>query len=122
MLKIHMNIEVKYPVGYKFWVPRVYQRFSKETIQHPDKNGVLQEYSRDVFTLEVTAKQKIVYSIEIHITDSIKIQYWCSNVGHDFPMLVSECDMSFTEQHEALSYAQQHLEKTQDPYYGSSLD
>ena len=55
-----MNIEVKYPVGHKFWVPRVVRRHDKETIMHPDANGVLQKFSRDVSTLEAIAKQKIV--------------------------------------------------------------
>ena len=117
-----MNIEVKYPVGHKFWVPRVVRRHDKETIMHPDANGVLQKFSRDVSTLEAIAKQKIVVAIDIHITDIIEKKYWCINVGDDFPTLVPECDMGFTEQNQALEYAQKHLNDVQDTYYGSPLD
>ena len=97
------------------------RRHEKETVMHPDANGVLQEYSRDVSTLEAIAKQKIVVAIDIHITDIIEKKYWCCNIGDDFPTLVSECDMGLTEKSQALEFAQQRLEDTQESYYGSAL-
>ena len=75
-----MNIEVKYPIGYQFYVPRMLERWDRETIHYPDANGVLQEYSRNVKVCEVGVKHKIVDHIEIHITDSVKTRYWCRNV------------------------------------------
>ena len=117
-----MNIEVKYPVGYKFYEPRVYERWDTETIQHPDSTGVIQEYSRSVKKLQAVVKQKIVDHIEVTIADCVEIRYWCLNFGTDsMATIVPECDMDITDFDTAVAMANELLKK-QTPYYGSSLD
>jgi|APCry1669189733_1035249.scaffolds.fasta_scaffold14500_4 hypothetical protein len=118
-----MQIEVKYPVGYKFWVPRVYEHRSKETIQHPDAAGILQKYSREVITLLPMAKHKVVELIEITITESVKIRYWCKNVDDDdMARIEPECDMAITSQEIAMDFATRWRDQQQQPYYGSALE
>lgn len=118
-----MQIEVKYPVGYKFWVPRVYKHYSKETIQHQDADGILQKYSREVITLLPMAKHKVVELIEITITESVKIRYWCKNVDDDdMARIEPECDMAITSQEIAMDFATRWRDQQQQPYYGSALE
>jgi len=118
-----MQIEVKYPVGYKFWVPRVYKHYSKETIQHQDADGIIREYSRDCVTLLPSAKHKVVELIEITITDSVKICYWCKNIGYDnMSSIEPECDMAITSQEIAMDFATRWRDQQQQPYYGSELE
>lgn len=115
-----MNIEVKYPVGYQFYAPRVYERRNKETIKHPDSTGVMREYSRDVVVLEATVKRKVVEYIDIHITDCVKIRYWCKDVqSSGMASIVPECEMNIIDYDDALSIAQQWISDEQKPYYGS---
>jgi hypothetical protein len=113
-----MNIEVKYPVGYQFYVPRVYERRNKETIKHPDSTGVIREYSRDVITLEAIVKHKVVEYIDIHITDCVKIRYWCKDVqSGGMATIVPECEMNIIDSDIALQIANRILNE-QKPYYG----
>ena len=117
-----MNIKIKYPVGYRFFVPRVYETSEKEIIKVPDTNGVLQEYARDIITLNAVAREKIVDHIEVTIADCVEIRYWCLNFGTDsMATIVPECDMDITDFDTAVAMANELLKK-QTPYYGSSLD
>jgi hypothetical protein len=115
-----MNINIKYPVGYEFYVPRVYERWNKETILHPDSNGILQEWSRDVITLEALVKCKVVDHIEIMVSDETVIHYWCVDKGTDsMAMIIKESDMSVTDPDLALMFARRWRDEQQTQYFGS---
>jgi hypothetical protein len=116
-----MNIKIKYPVGYRFFVPRVYETSEKEIIKVPDTNGVLQEYARDIITLNAVAREKIVDHIEVTIADCVKIHYWCLNFGIDsMATIVPECDMSITDHDTALYLARRWRDEQCATYHGST--
>lgn len=114
-----MKLETRYDVGYQFWVPRVINKYYKESIIVDGK-----EYTRNNVVLEIEARHKIVSRIEISITDKpTQIKYYCVNFNKkdEWETIYYDSDMSFTDHESALVFAR-HWQMTEGTEYFGGKD
>lgn len=112
-----MKLETRYDVGYQFWVPRVINKYYKETVTVDGK-----EYTRDNAVLEIEARHKIVSRIEISITKLTQIKYYCVNYNKkdEWETIYYDSDMTFTDHESALAFARHWRMTEGTEYFGGS--
>lgn len=114
-----MKLETRYDVGYQFWVPRVFNKYYKESIIVDGK-----EYTRNNVILEIETRHKIVSGIEISVSNEpTQIKYYCVNYNKkdEWATIYSESDMTFTDCDSALAFAR-HWRLTEGTEYFGGRD
>jgi hypothetical protein len=116
-----MNIETKYNIGHKFWVPRVHKTFvTTETLCHEGE-----DWHRDVYEMKAFAKQKIVKCIDIaiHENGKYRIQYGVAKCEDNKPDLLQwypEANMTDHTEESALIFAESFLsDNPTKEYFGN---